>query len=202
MGLDDVKNSLKALLSQKYHELKHTYIYDIIYDDGETEYGVANININFVSRQHWKVGDEVWHQPKNDDIWYSGNILIVNDNSTYDIKDDLGYCYRGVGTSLIRPVGSEFSVQGPLGSKNPYQEGDGIKVDYKGKGSCFPGKISNVTFVTNTDAEIIVGLNEDTDLRNKIRKHVIKRIQREYYELTAGTDRAGSSKIHEGVKIQ
>ncbi|KAL4094809.1 hypothetical protein PRIC1_010462 [Phytophthora ramorum] len=129
--------------------------YDIDYDDGEKETGVAAELIRAVARRaaltattapkqkKFKEGDKVEAQYKGKSKFYPGVISRCRLNGTYDIDYDDGEKETGVAAELIRAVGKKGGADSDDGPKQKkFKEGDKVEAQYKGKSKFYPGVIS------------------------------------------------------------
>uniref|UniRef100_H3HEC0 Tudor domain-containing protein n=1 Tax=Phytophthora ramorum TaxID=164328 RepID=H3HEC0_PHYRM len=129
--------------------------YDIDYDDGEKETGVAAELIRAVGKKggadsddgpkqkKFKEGDKVEAQYKGKSKFYPGVISRCRLNGTYDIDYDDGEKETGVAAELIRAVGKKGGADSDDGPKQKkFKEGDKVEAQYKGKSKFYPGVIS------------------------------------------------------------
>ncbi|KAL7993230.1 hypothetical protein Plhal703r1_c75g0172521 [Plasmopara halstedii] len=113
--------------------------YDIDYDDGEKETGVAFELIRSVGKKvsgdadddvkqkKFKEGDKVEAQYKGKSRFYSGVISRCRLNGTYDIDYDDGEKETGVAFELIRPVGKKVGGDADDDVKQKkFKEGDKV----------------------------------------------------------------------------
>ncbi|OWZ06258.1 hypothetical protein PHMEG_00021513 [Phytophthora megakarya] len=129
--------------------------YDIDYDDGEKETGVAPELIRLLGKKgggdsdddprqkKFKEGDKVEAQYKGKSKFYPGVISRCRLNGTYDIDYDDGEKETGVAPELIRLLGKKGggdSDDDPRQKK--FKEGDKVEAQYKGKSKFYPGVIS------------------------------------------------------------
>ncbi|KAL4168768.1 hypothetical protein KRP22_012161 [Phytophthora ramorum] len=114
--------------------------YDIDYDDGEKETGVA---AELIRAKKFKEGDKVEAQYKGKSKFYPGVISRCRLNGTYDIDYDDGEKETGVAAELIRAVGKKSGADSDDGPKQKkFKEGDKVEAQYKGKSKFYPGVIS------------------------------------------------------------
>ncbi|CAK4733879.1 unnamed protein product, partial [Aphanomyces euteiches] len=140
--------------------------YDIDYDDGEKETGVAADLIRSREKtspkksksddstedekksKKLKEGDKIEAQYKGKSKFYPGVISRCRLNGTYDIDYDDGEKETGVSADLIRlkeksspKKKSEDSTSDEKKSQK-FKEGEKVEAQYKGKSRFYPGVIS------------------------------------------------------------
>ncbi|KAG6620806.1 Cytidine deaminase [Phytophthora cinnamomi] len=129
--------------------------YDIDYDDGEKETGVAAELIRLLGKKgggdsdddpktkKFKEGDKVEAQYKGKSKFYPGVISRCRLNGTYDIDYDDGEKETGVAAELIRLLGKKGGGDSDDDPKTKkFKEGDKVEAQYKGKSKFYPGVIS------------------------------------------------------------
>ncbi|KAG3230104.1 hypothetical protein PI124_g24797, partial [Phytophthora idaei] len=129
--------------------------YDIDYDDGEKETGVAAELIRSLGKKgggdsdddpkhkKFKEGDKVEAQYKGKSKFYPGVISRCRLNGTYDIDYDDGEKETGVAAELIRSLGKKGGGDSDDDPKHKkFKEGDKVEAQYKGKSKFYPGVIS------------------------------------------------------------
>ncbi|EEY67522.1 uncharacterized protein PITG_17627 [Phytophthora infestans T30-4] len=129
--------------------------YDIDYDDGEKETGVAAELIRLLGKKgggdsdddpkqkKFREGDKVEAQYKGKSKFYPGVISRCRLNGTYDIDYDDGEKETGVAAELIRLLGKKGGGDSDDDPKQKkFREGDKVEAQYKGKSKFYPGVIS------------------------------------------------------------
>lgn len=143
--------------------------YDIAYDDGDSEVGVAATRIRRCATKSdgaqglkpeatpvnvtqtdnsFRVGQEVEGNYGGKGKWYKGKIESSNPNGTFDIVYNDGDRERGVAKEHIRLEGGEVPRQASSSnvaadSSSPlFSEGQRVEVDYQGSGKWYGGKIA------------------------------------------------------------
>ncbi|GAB9476497.1 hypothetical protein Gpo141_00013561, partial [Globisporangium polare] len=141
--------------------------YDIDYDDGEKETGVAAELIRSLSKEpavkkkvddsdddkksskKFKEGEKVEAQYKGKSKFYLGVISRCRLNGTYDIDYDDGEKETGVAAELIRSLSKEPAVKKKVDdsdddkkSSKKFKEGEKVEAQYKGKSKFYLGVIS------------------------------------------------------------
>ncbi|POM77784.1 hypothetical protein PHPALM_4774 [Phytophthora palmivora] len=170
--------------------------YDIDYDDGEKETGVAAELIRLVGKKSggdsdddpkqkkFKEGDKVEAQYKGKSRFYPGVISRCRLNGTYDIDYDDGEKETGVAAELIRLVGKKSGGDSDDDPKQKkFKEGDKVEAQYKGKSRFYPGVISrcrlNGTYDIDYDdgeketgvaAELVRLMNGTATFQNAVEK--------------------------------
>jgi hypothetical protein len=139
--------------------------YDINYDDGESEIGVARGLIfplassgtnRSPSRSSARIeeGSKVEGNYRQKGKWYTGKVTRDRRDGTFDIDYDDGESETRVGEALIRLIGGSSSLSGSRDIVVELVEGTSVEAFYKGK-KWYPGKISRVrlngTFDINYD---------------------------------------------------
>jgi PUB domain/EF-hand domain pair/Histone methyltransferase Tudor domain 1 len=132
--------------------------YDINYDDGERELGVAAELVRLVGTTSAKAdvtvqlreGDKIEARYKGRERYFSGTVKRVNRDDTYDINYDDGERELGVEARFVRLIGSNSANSSSSNSKPnraaPLQlrEGDKVEARYRGRERWFPGVIRRV----------------------------------------------------------
>ncbi|CAM9911399.1 unnamed protein product, partial [Choristocarpus tenellus] len=154
----------------KYYKGKITRVnsdgtFDIHYNDGEKERGVAEDYIKPLDSDNERrspqdigdklgEGDKVEARYRGRGKYYRGKISRVNSDNTFDINYDDGEKDIGLSQEHIRPLESQGSVRSP-GRNGKMREGDKVEARYRGRGKYYRGKISRVnsddTFDINYD---------------------------------------------------
>ncbi|RLN61313.1 hypothetical protein BBP00_00005485 [Phytophthora kernoviae] len=127
--------------------------YDIDYDDGEKETGVAAELIRSVGKKtadsddapkakKFKEGEKVEAQYKGKSKFYLGVISRCRLNGTYDIDYDDGEKETGVAAELIRSVGKKTADSDDAPKAKKFKEGEKVEAQYKGKSKFYLGVIS------------------------------------------------------------
>jgi len=145
--------------SGKISRVRANGAYDIEYDDGERELGVAEGLIRALDIPDTSVevavtaaettpkfadGVQIEANYKGKGTWYSGKISRVRANGTYDVAYDDGERELGMAEGLIRTqdipdTSSAFAV-----TTAQFADGDKVEGNYKGKGTWYPGRISRI----------------------------------------------------------
>ncbi|CAK4440136.1 unnamed protein product, partial [Aphanomyces euteiches] len=198
--------------------------YDIDYDDGEKETGVAadlirskekssprkkssDTSEDEVKAKKFKEGEKVEAQYKGKSKFYPGVIGRCRLNGTYDIDYDDGEKETGVAADLIRSrektspkkSKSDDSTEDEKQSKK-LKEGDKIEAQYKGKSKFYPGVISrcrlNGTYdIDYDDGEKETGVSADL-IRLKEKSSPKKKSE------DSTSDEKKSQKFKEGEKVE
>ncbi|EQC37756.1 hypothetical protein SDRG_04783 [Saprolegnia diclina VS20] len=165
--------------------------YDIDYDDGEKETGVAaelirakggsspkkksNDSTDDDKPKKYKEGDKIEAQYKGKSKFYPGVISRARLNGTYDIDYDDGEKETGVAADLIKLKGGaspkkKASSTDDDVSKKDFREGDKIEAQYKGKSKFYPGVISRARLNGTYDIDYDDGEKETGVAAELIRK--------------------------------
>eukprot|EP00953_Heterococcus_sp_UTEX-ZZ885_P003408 2370-Heterococcus_DN1.PRE.4 len=132
--------------------------YDINYDDGERELGVAAELVRLVGTTSAKAdvtvqlreGDKIEARNKGRERYFSGTVKRVNRDDTYDINYDDGERELGVEARFVRLLGSNNANSSSSNSKASraallqLREGDKMEARYRGRERWFPGVIRRV----------------------------------------------------------
>ncbi|KAJ0399206.1 hypothetical protein P43SY_001872 [Pythium insidiosum] len=187
--------------------------YDIDYDDGEKETGVAAELIR--SREtsspskkkksddaseddrkgavKFREGERVEVQYKGKAKYYPGVIARCRLNGTYDINYDDGEKETGVSAELIRSLEKKaVSSDDDRGGKNKFREGEKVEAQYKGKSKFYPGVISRCRLNGTYDIDYDDGEKESGVAAELIRSR----------ESGRDKDGSGSKKLKEGDKVE
>ncbi|KAK7247647.1 hypothetical protein SO694_00125033 [Aureococcus anophagefferens] len=127
--------------------------YDVDYDDGEKEKGVAEALIRGVETKPEKPsaggsggafpeGGAIEARYRGKGKYYPGKIARDNGDGTYDIDYDDGEQEKGVTEELIRGVESKPEKASAGGSGGAFPKGAAVEARYRGKSKFYPGKIA------------------------------------------------------------
>jgi cytidine deaminase len=126
--------------------------YDINYDDGERELGVAAELVRLIGSSssssgvkadaavQLREGDKIEARYKGRERYFPGTVRRVNRDDTYDINYDDGERELGVAANLVRLIGSS-STKPNKAAPLQLREGDKIEARYRGRERYFPGVI-------------------------------------------------------------
>ncbi|CAB1112242.1 unnamed protein product [Ectocarpus sp. CCAP 1310/34] len=132
--------------------------FDIAYDDGEKEVGIAAEHVRSlepamsdgggISGSKMARGDRVEARYRGKGIrFYKGKISRVNSDQTFDIAYDDGEKEVGIATEHVRSLEPAMSDGGSgTGRQMPVTllEGDKVEANFRGRGRFYPGRISRV----------------------------------------------------------
>ena len=185
--------------------------YDINYDDGESEIGVARGLIFPLassgtncspSRSSARIeeGSKVEGNYRQKGKWYTGKVTRDRRDGTFDIDYDDGESETRVDEALIRLIGGSSSLSGSRDIVVELVEGTSVEAFYKGK-KWYPGKISRVrlngTFDINyDDGEKEIGMTR-ANVRAVASRGLSPRADRE-----RNATSSLSSRIEEGSKVE
>ncbi|GLD98134.1 hypothetical protein PINS_up006831 [Pythium insidiosum] len=184
--------------------------YDIDYDDGEKETGVAaelirsreasspskkkkadDVSEDDRKAGTFKEGERVEVQYKGKSKYYPGVVSRCRLNGTYDINYDDGEKETGVSADLIRSLEKKAtSSDDDRGGKTKFREGEKIEAQYKGKSKFYPGVISRCRLNGTYDIDYDDGEKETGVAAELIRSR------------ESGKDGSGSKKLKEGDKVE
>ncbi|CAN0536953.1 unnamed protein product, partial [Ectocarpus sp. 12 AP-2014] len=154
--------------------------FDISYDDGEKEIGIAAEHVRSLESQ--RNADEIHAigsgMAKGDRVevryrgrgtkFYKGKITRVNSDATFDIAYDDGEKEIGIATEHVRSLDRPTSAggRGPGRRAPTLMEGDKVEANFRGRGRFYPGRISRVnvdgTFdIDYSDGEKEHGVTDD-----------------------------------------
>jgi len=183
--------------------------YDINYDDGESEIGVARGLIfplassgtnRSPSRSSARIeeGSKVEGNYRQKGKWYTGKVTRDRRDGTFDIDYDDGESETRVDEALIRLIGGSSSLSGSTKDITvELVEGTSVEAFYKGK-KWYPGKISRVRLNGTFDINYDDGEKEIGMTRANVRAVVSRGLSPR-----ADRDRpAMSSRIEEGSKVE
>uniref|UniRef100_K3WN12 Tudor domain-containing protein n=1 Tax=Globisporangium ultimum (strain ATCC 200006 / CBS 805.95 / DAOM BR144) TaxID=431595 RepID=K3WN12_GLOUD len=190
--------------------------YDIDYDDGEKETGVAaelirakgasspvrtkSDDISEDGRKparKLREGDKVEAQYKGKSKFYPGVISRCRLNGTYDIDYDDGEKETGVTTELIRLKGDDE----PKAKKSGFKEGEKVEAQYKGKSKFYPGVISRCRLNGTYDIDYDDGEKETGVVAELIRLKGGSSPVKKSDDTSEG-DRKPARKLKEGDKVE
>ncbi|CAB1097207.1 unnamed protein product [Ectocarpus sp. CCAP 1310/34] len=132
--------------------------FDVAYDDGEKEIGIAaehvrsfesqrNADENHVIGSGMAKGDrvEVRYRGKGTKF-YKGKISRVNSDATFDVAYDDGEKEIGIAAEHVRSLDRPTSAggRGPGRRAPTLMEGDKVEANFRGRGRFYPGRISRV----------------------------------------------------------
>ncbi|CAN0452791.1 unnamed protein product, partial [Discosporangium mesarthrocarpum] len=153
--------------------------FDINYDDGENERGLAEEHIKpresasagrspRINDQKLREGDKVEARYKGRGKYYKGNITRVNSDGTFDIHYDDGERERGLAEEYIKSLESGSSGQLLQNNVGKLREGDKVEARYKGRGKYYKGKISRV----NSDGTFDINYDDGERKRGLAEYHI------------------------------
>ncbi|TMW67050.1 hypothetical protein Poli38472_012166 [Pythium oligandrum] len=181
--------------------------YDIDYDDGEKETGVAPELIRSTEKsssggsdgsrkeKKFKEGEKVEAQYKGKIKFYPGVISRCRLNGTYDIDYDDGEKETGVAAELIR------SREASGGGSKKLKEGDKVEAQYKGKSKFYPGVISRCRLNGTYDIDYDDGEKETGVAAELIRLKESSSLSKKKAADDSEDDRK-AKKFREGDKIE
>ncbi|CAM9280710.1 unnamed protein product [Ectocarpus sp. 6 AP-2014] len=132
--------------------------FDISYDDGEKEIGIAaehvrslepqrNADENDVRGSGMARGDRVEARYRGRGTkFYKGKISRVNSDDTFDIAYDDGEKEIGIAAEHVRSLDRPTSAGGggPERRASTLMKGDKVEANFRGRGRFYPGRISKV----------------------------------------------------------
>ncbi|CAN0497871.1 unnamed protein product, partial [Discosporangium mesarthrocarpum] len=129
--------------------------FDIDYDDGEKERGLAEEHIKPVETGNGgrspsggggllREGDKVEARYRGRGKYYRGTISRVNLDNTFDIDYDDGEKERGLAEEHIKPLGGGGSGRSNRAGAMELVEGDKVEANYRGKGRFYKGRVGRV----------------------------------------------------------
>eukprot|EP00903_Cladosiphon_okamuranus_P008645 g8289.t1 len=130
--------------------------FDIAYDDGDREIGIALEHVNSLEPTTTDRGGRGRELAKGDRVearyrgkgtkFYKGKILRVNSDETFDIAYDDGEKDIGIATGHVRSLEPQNSTDGgrDRNKASTFSEGDKVEANFRGRGRYFPGRISRV----------------------------------------------------------
>ncbi|KAI9980099.1 hypothetical protein PInf_026808 [Phytophthora infestans] len=196
--------------------------YDIDYDDGEKETGVAAELIRLLGKKgggdsdddpkqkKFREGDKVEAQYKGKSKFYPGVISRCRLNGTYDIDYDDGEKETGVAAELIRLLGKKGGGDSDDDPKQKkFREGDKVEAQYKGKSKFYPGVISRCRLNGTYDIDYDDG-EKETGVAAELIRLLGKKISVEreddliqkFNGMAPKLDSKGGSKLSNGVPRQ
>jgi len=172
--------------------------YDIAYDDGEAEQGVAADMIRSLGGGRsssprgrdeilFRIGDSVDADFRGRGKYYPGKISRVHFDGTYDIDYDDGEFERNVVSDRIRhalSAGKGKSRTVDDDSPRAFRIGDPVEADYQGRGRYYPGKISRVRL--NGEYDIAY---DNGDSESGVSPHHIRSLDRRARSFDGDRDR-------------
>ncbi|KAG2523432.1 hypothetical protein JM16_005333 [Phytophthora kernoviae] len=179
--------------------------YDIDYDDGEKETGVAAELIRSVGKKtadsddapkakKFKEGEKVEAQYKGKSKFYLGVISRCRLNGTYDIDYDDGEKETGVAAELIRSVGKKTADSDDAPKAKKFKEGEKVEAQYKGKSKFYLGVISRCRLNGTYDIDY-----DDGEKETGVAAELIRSVGKK----TADSDDAPKAKkFKEGEKVE
>ncbi|OQS06443.1 hypothetical protein THRCLA_20376 [Thraustotheca clavata] len=193
--------------------------YDIDYDDGEKETGVAAEMIKLKGgspkKKHsdetseddkkpkkFKEGDKIEAQYKGKSKFYSGVITRARLNGTYDIDYDDGEKETGVAAELIKLKGASAKKKQEETSEDDsgkFKESERIEAQYQGKMKFYPGKISRVRANGTYDIDY-----DDGEKEKEVQPRFIRSRAYASPKKVSGSDdeRKPTKKFKEGDKVE
>jgi hypothetical protein len=173
-----------------------TATYDILYDDGDRERGVAQSRVRLVGAAGGsgssgggggggllEDGTKVEANFGGTGNWFPGKISNINGEddpatATYDILYDDGDRERGVTQSRVRVVGGGGSGGGSSGGGSSggalLEEGTKVEADFGGIGNYYPGKIKAVNGASDPATATYDILYDDGDSERGVPRSRIK----------------------------
>ncbi|RHY84882.1 hypothetical protein DYB35_014060, partial [Aphanomyces astaci] len=196
--------------------------YDIDYDDGEKETGVAaelirskdksspkkkssDDSVEESKPKKFKEGEKVEAQYKGKSKFYPGVIARARLNGTYDIDYDDGEKEKEVDGKLIRSKESSSpkkkSGGGSDDDKKPkkFKEGDKVEAQYKGKDKFYPGVISRARLNGTYDIDYDDG-EKEKEVEGKLIRLKASSPKKKSEDTTE--DEKKSKKFKEGEKVE
>ncbi|CAN0506066.1 unnamed protein product, partial [Discosporangium mesarthrocarpum] len=164
--------------------------FDINYDDGERERGLAVEHVKSLEPEHGErsttgaskllEGDKVEANYRGKGRFYKGQISRVNLDGTFNIDYDDGEKERGVPEDMVRSTaggGRDTNRTRKLSESNDeknraggtrLREGDKVEARYRGRGKYYRGNISRV----NSDGTFDIDYEDGEKERGLAEQHV------------------------------
>ena len=184
--------------------------FDIDYDDGEKERGIAEEHVRSLVSAHEREGasnasimegDKVEANYRGRGRYYKGIINRANRDGTFDVNYDDGEKEKGVRQSMIRPLDVSTRMapgKGGGGGSSPLKQGDRVEARYRGRGTkYYKGKIARV----NSDATLDIDY-DDGEKEIGIGEEHVKSLESEVKETTSRSRNNASGPILEGDKVE
>ncbi|CAK4457513.1 unnamed protein product [Aphanomyces euteiches] len=203
--------------------------YDIDYDGGEKETGVAaklirpkpkspakkkveetSTEEEKPKKNKFKQGDKIEARYKGRETYYSGVIARVRLNGSYDIDYDDGEKETGISVDLIRSRGSSSPKKKPAEvssteeekpKKHKFQQGDKIEAKCGGEDKYYPGVVSRVKLNGTYIIEFDHGITEAGIPASSMRERASSP-KKKSTETSSEDDRKPSKKFKEGEKVE
>ncbi|CAN0547726.1 unnamed protein product, partial [Ectocarpus sp. 8 AP-2014] len=130
--------------------------FDISYDDGEKEIGIAAEHVRSLKPVEAATGERGSGMARGDKVevryrgkgtkFYKGKISRVNSDDTMDIAYDDGEKEIGIAVEHVRSLDRPTSAggRGPGRRAPTLTEGDKVEANFRGRGRFYPGRISRV----------------------------------------------------------
>ncbi len=170
--------------------------FDIAYDDGEKEIGIAVEHVRSLDPKNssdidggggnaaaLSEGDKVEADFRGRGRYYPGRITRARRDGTYDIDYDNGESERMVEPSLVKRVSGGKPERADHGV---FEEGEKVEARYEGRSRYYPGKITRVHRDGSYDIDY-----DDGESERMVEPSLIK-----------GLDRKGVSPLKEGMKVE
>ena len=185
--------------------------FDIDYDDGEKERGIAEEHVRPLgdsrvsahdrdgTRNNSTIieGDKVEANYRGSGRYYKGVINRTNRDGTFDVDYDDGEKEKNVRQSMIRALDSSMrAAQGRGGGSGPLKRGDRVEARYRGRGTKFyKGKVVRI----NSDATLDIDY-DDGEKEIGIDEEHVRPLETEMKESSNSRSRSGS--MLEGDNIE
>ncbi|CAM9694653.1 unnamed protein product, partial [Pylaiella littoralis] len=176
--------------------------FDIAYDDGEREIGIAAEHVRSLEPRSrpgddrgggdkpatLMEGDKVEARYKGRSRYYPGRIARVHRDGTCDIDYDDGEKERMVEPALVRAVGDGQAER--VGSDR-LEEGMKVEARYKGRSRYYPGRIARVHRDGTCDIDY-----DDGEKERMVEPALVRAVG------DGQAERVGSDRLEEGMKVE
>ena len=175
--------------------------FDIAYDDGEREIGIAAEHVRSLESQSstgdgrdrdrttaLSEGDKVEADFRGRGRYFPGVISRVHRDGTYDIDYDDGERERMVEPSLVRTQKKDNADRPGSGR---FEEGMRVEARYKGRSRYYPGRITRIHHDNTCDIDY-----DDGERERMVEPSFIKPIG------DSNSKRASSDRFEEGTKVE
>ncbi|CAN0286754.1 unnamed protein product, partial [Ectocarpus fasciculatus] len=180
--------------------------FDIAYDDGEQEIGIAAEHVRSVESTTADRGGRTSKMARGDRVearyrgkgtrFYKGKISRVNSDQTFDITYDDGEKEIGIAAEHVRSLEPTAIDRGGRASK--MARGDRVEARYRGKGTRFyKGKISRV----NSDQTFDIAY-DDGEKEIGIAEEHVRSLEPAMSDGGSGTGRQMPATLLEGDKVE